>query len=84
MVKNKLNITLDEDLIEFSKSYASEQRTTVSELISQFLLNLKRTKTQDPTGTIVADPEFNDSLLETISRIREGKEKWLTYKEVFK
>ena len=84
MVKNKLNITLDEDLIEFSKLYASEQRTTVSELVSQFLLNLKRTKSQDPTEVIIADPEFNDSLLDTIARIRQGREKWLTYKEVFK
>ena len=84
MAKNKLNITLDKDLIEFSKLYATEQRTTVSELISQFLLNLKRTKSQDPTETIISDPEFNDSLLETISRIRNGKEKWLTYDEVVK
>ncbi len=84
MAKNKLNITLDKDLIEFSKLYATEQRTTVSELISQFLLNLKRTKSQDPTETIISDPEFNDSLLETISRIRNGKEKWLTYDKVFK
>jgi len=80
MAKSKLNITLDEDLIEFSKLYASEQKTTVSELISQFLLNLKRTKSEDPTTIIISDPQFSDSLLETISRIREGKEKWLTYK----
>ncbi|MDD3819439.1 MAG: DUF6364 family protein [Actinomycetota bacterium] len=84
MAKSKLNITLDEDLIEFSKLYASEQKTTVSELISQFLLNLKRTKSDDPTTTIISDPQFSDSLLETIARIREGREKWLTYKEVFK
>ena len=84
MAKTKFNITLDKDLIEFSKLYATEQRTTVSELISQFLLNLKRTKSQDPTETIISDPEFNDSLLETISRIRNGKEKWLTYDEVVK
>lgn len=84
MSKNKLNITLDQDLIEFSKLYANEQRTTVSELISQFLLNLKRTKCLDPTEVIISDPEFNDSLLETIYRIRNGKEKWLNYKDVFK
>jgi hypothetical protein len=84
MAKNKLNITLDQDLIEFSKLYANEQRTTVSELISQFLLNLKRTKSQDPTEVIISDPEFNDSLLETISRIRNDKEKWLSYKDIFK
>ena len=84
MTKNKLNITLYQDLIDFSKLYANEQRTTVSELISQFLLNLKRAKSQDPTEVIISDPEFNDSLLETISRIRNGKEKWLTYKEIFR
>ena len=84
MSKNKLNITLDQDLIEFSKLYANEQRTTVSELISQFLLNLKRTKSLDPTEVIISDPQFNDSLLETISRIGSGKEKWLSYKDVFK
>ena len=84
MTKNKLNITLDQDLIDFSKLYANEQRTTVSELISQFLLNLKRAKSQDPTEVIISDPEFNDSLLETISRIRNGKEKWLPYKDVFR
>ena len=84
MAKTKLNITIDEDLIEFSKLYANEQRTTVSELVSQFLLNLKRTKSQDPTEIIISDPQFNDSLLETISRIRQGREKWLTYDEVFK
>jgi hypothetical protein len=84
MTKNKLNITLDQDLIDFSKLYANEQRTTVSELISQFLLNLKRAKSQDPTEVIISDPEFNDSLLETISRIRNGKEKWLHYKDVFR
>jgi len=84
MTKNKLNITLDQDLIDFSKLYANEQRTTVSELISQFILNLKRAKSQDPTEVIISDPEFNDSLLETISRIRNCKEKWLSYKDVFK
>ncbi|NIM13218.1 MAG: hypothetical protein GTO45_13975 [Candidatus Aminicenantes bacterium] len=83
MLKSKINITLDQDLIDFVKSYAEYQRTSVSEIFSQFLLNLKRTKENDPTEIIMADPDFRESLLQTISRIRSGKVKWHTYEEVF-
>ena len=83
MLKSKINITLDQDLIDFVKSYAEYQRTSVSEIFSQFLLNLKRTKENDPTDIIMADPDFRESLSQTISNIRSGKVKWHTYKEVF-
>ncbi len=83
MLKSKINITLDQDLIEFAKSYAQYQRTSVSEIFSQFLLNLKRAKENDPTEIIMADSDFRESLLDTISRIRSGKVKWHTYDEVF-
>ncbi len=83
MQKSKINITLDQDLIEFAKSYAQYQRTSVSEIFSQFLLNLKRAKENDPTEIIMADSDFRESLLDTISRIRSGKVKWHTYDEVF-
>jgi len=83
MRKEKINITLDKDLIEYAKLYAEEQRTSVSEIFTQFLLNLKRAKEGDPTQIILADPDFRESLLETISRIKSGKVKWSKYKEVF-
>jgi hypothetical protein len=83
MHKGKMNVTLDQDLIDFAKDYARYQRTSVSEIFSQFLLNLKRTKEQDATDVILSDPDFRDSLLETISRIRTGEMKWHTYEEVF-
>ncbi|MCJ7577340.1 MAG: DUF6364 family protein [candidate division Zixibacteria bacterium] len=83
MRKEKINITLDKDLIEYAKLYAEEQRTSVSEIFTQFLLNLKRVKEGDPTQIILADPDFRESLLETISRIKSGKVKWSKYKEVF-
>ena len=84
MNKGKVNITLDRDLIEFIKTYTEEQRTTISEVFTQFVLNLKRTKEKDPTEIIIADPDFRKSLIDTISRIRSGKMKWHTYDEVFK
>ena len=83
MQKGKLNVTLDLDLIEFAKEYAKYQRTSVSEIFSQFILNLKRTKEYDPTDVILADPDFEESLLQTIARIRSGDMKWHTYDEVF-
>lgn len=84
MQKAKINITLDKDLIEFAKIYAEEQRTTVSEIVGQFILNLKRVKEKDHTETILSDPDFTENLLETLSQIRSGSMKWHTYDEVFK
>jgi len=83
MQKSKLNITLDQDLIEFAKNYAKYQRTTVSEIFTQFILNLKRSKESDPTDFIMADPDFRESLLDTVSKIRSGEVKWHSYDEVF-
>jgi len=83
MRKSKINVTLDHDLIEYAKLYAQEQRTSVSEIFTQFILNLKRTKEGDPTQIILADPDFKESLLKTLSKIKSGKIKWLKYKEVF-
>ncbi len=83
MQKGKINITLDKDLIDYAKIYAEQQRTSVSEVFTQFILNLKRIKESDPTEVILADPDFGESLLETISRIKSGKVKWSKYKEFF-
>jgi hypothetical protein len=83
MPKGKMNITMDQDLIEFAKGYASEQRTTVSEVFSQFILNLKRVKEDDPMKVILADPDFKKSLMETVARVRSGDVKWIDYEEVF-
>ena len=83
MQKSKINVTLDKDLIEFAKSYARYQRTTVSEIFTQFILNLKRLKGSEPTDIMMADADFRESLLDTVSRIRSGEITWHSYNEVF-
>jgi len=83
MNKGKINITIDTDLIEYMKGYAQEQRTSVSEIISQFILNLKRVRENDPTDIILSDPDFSKSLFQTIEKIKTGKAKWHRYDEVF-
>jgi hypothetical protein len=84
MQKTRINLTLDADLIDFIKEYAETQRTTVSEVFTQFVLKLKRAKENDPTETILADPDFSDSLLQSIEKIKSGKVTWHSYDEVFK
>jgi hypothetical protein len=84
MQKSRINITIDADLIEFVKEYAESQRTTVSEVFSQFALHLKRLKKNDPTDTVLSDPDFSDSLIEIGKRIKSGTVKWKKYDEVFK
>jgi len=83
MSKGKMNITMDKDLIEYAKIYANEQRTTVSEVFSQFILNMRRVKENDPTEIILSDPDFRDSILETMTRIQSGDVQWSGYDEVF-
>jgi hypothetical protein len=84
MQKARINITLDADLIDFIKEYAETQRTTVSEVFTQFALKLKRLKENDPTETILADPDFSDSFLQTIERVKAGTVRWHSFDEVFK
>ncbi len=83
MQKSKINITMDRDLINFAKDYAEEQRTTVSEIFTQFILHLKRKREIDPTDIVLRDPDFCESLMETIAKIRTGNMKWFRYDEVF-
>ena len=81
--KRKINITMDQDLIEYAKLYATKQRTTVSEVFTQFILNLKRVHEADPMRILLEDPGFQDSLLTTMAKIQSGETKWLRYDETF-
>ena len=42
MSKTRLNISLDRDLAEFAKNFAAENRTSVANIVTQYLLSLKR------------------------------------------
>lgn len=84
MPKARINLTIDADLVEFVKEYAESQRATASEVFTQFALKLKRLKENDPTETILADPDFTESLLQTTQRVKNGSVTWQGYDEVFK
>ncbi len=83
MHKARINLALDKDLLDFIKDYAESQRISVSDVFTQFALNLKRSKEDDPMQIILGDPDFCESLMRTAEDIRNGNIAWKSYDEVF-
>jgi len=83
MSKTRLNISLDQDLVDFVKVYVKENRTTVANVVTQLVLALKRQAQGDSMEIILSDPDFHKALLDVQSRLRNGTAKWHTFKEVF-
>jgi hypothetical protein len=83
MPKTRLNISLDHDLADFIKVYARENRTSVADVITQFLLTLKRCSQGDSMEIIFSNPDFHQALIDLQSKLRDGTAKWSTFREVF-
>jgi 16S rRNA G966 N2-methylase RsmD len=83
MSKTRLNISLDQDLVDFIKIYVKENRTTVANVVTQLILALKRQAQGDSMEIILSDPDFHKALLDVQSRLRNGTAKWHTFEEVF-
>ena len=83
MKKVRVNITLDDDLSKFLKGFSLSQRLSMSELINQWALSLKRAQENQGMEIILSSPEFYESLLKTLGKTRSGKMKWYGHEEVF-
>jgi len=83
MTKNSLHIHLDHDLVDFIQVYAQEHRTTISEVMTQFLFALKRQEEGDSMELILAHSDFHKAILEVQSRLRNGTAEWHTFEDVF-
>jgi hypothetical protein len=83
MAKTRINISLDKDLAEFAKIFAAENRTSVADIITQFLLSLKRRVEGEDMEKILAHPAFQRAMEEAQTRLRDGTAEWHSYDEVF-
>ena len=83
MSKTRLNISLDQDLADFVKVYVKENRTTVADVVTQFILALKRKAQGDSMDIILSDPDFHKALLDVQARLRNGTAQWHSFEEVF-
>jgi hypothetical protein len=64
MHKTRINISLDEDLAEFVKVFAAENRISVADIITQYLLGLKRSADRKETQQILSHPAFGEAMKE--------------------
>lgn len=83
MPKTRLNISIDRDLAEYIKIYAQENRTTTSEVFTQFILGLKRSNQGNSMDIIYSDPDFLKAVLDVKNKLKNGTAKWYRFDEVF-
>lgn len=83
MAKAHLNLSLDQDLVEFVKVFAAENRTSVTAVVTQYLLALKRRTERADTEPLLSHPAFQQAMADTQARLRDGSAEWHTFEEVF-
>jgi len=83
MAKTRINISLDKDLAEFAKVFAAQNRTSVADMVTQYLLALKRRVEGENMEKILAHPAFEQAMEEAQTKLRDGSAKWHSYDEVF-
>ncbi len=83
MAKTRLNVSLDQDLADFAKTFAAENRTSVADMVTQYLLALKRRVEGENMEKIFVHPAFQQAMEEAQSRLRTGTARWHSYDEVF-
>ena len=83
MSKTRLNISIDQDLADFVKVYVQENRTTVADVMTQFVLALKRHVQGDSMAIILSNPDFSKALLDVQSNLRNGASQWHSFEDIF-
>ena len=83
MHKMRLNVSLDQDLAEFAKVFAAENRTSVADMATQYLLALKRRVEGESMEKILAHPIFQQAMEDAQAKLRTGTAQWHSYDEVF-
>lgn len=83
MSKARINLSADQDLIDFIKIYAAENRTTVADIFTQYVLYLKRTVEGEKKEEILSNPLFHQSMKEAQAKLQNGTATWHSYDDVF-
>ena len=76
-------MSLDQDLVDFAKLFAAENRTTVAEVITQYLLHLKRKAQGEATTRLFVHPAFYEAMENIKTKLRDDKAEWKSKKEAF-
>lgn len=83
MSKTRLNISLDQDIADFAKVFASENRTSVAEMVTQYFLALKRRVDGENIEMVLSHPAFQQAMEDAQARLQNGSAEWHSYDDVF-
>ncbi len=83
MPKTRLNLSLDQDLVDYVKLFARQNRVTVADVVTQYLLALKRRAEGEETESVLSHPAFRQAMDDVQARLQDGTAEWLTFDEVF-
>ena len=83
MPKTRLNVSLDQDLADFAKVFAAENRTSVAEMVTQYLLALRRRVDGQQMETVLQNPVFRQAMADIQTKLRDGTAQWHSYDDVF-
>jgi hypothetical protein len=83
MSKTRLNVSLDQDLAEFAKVFAAENRISVADMVTQYLLSLKRRAEGEQMENVLTHPAFARAMEDAQAKLRAGTAQWHSYDKVF-
>ncbi len=83
MPKTRLNLSLDQDLVDFVKLFAAQQRVTVADVVTQYLLALKRRDEREEVESVLSHPAFHQAMADVQARLQDGSAEWLSFDQVF-
>lgn len=83
MPKTRINVSLDRDIADFARTFAAENRMSVADIITQYLLSLKRRVEGEYVEDVLAHPSFRQAMEEAQAKLRDGTAQWHSYDEVF-
>ncbi len=83
MPKTRINISLDQDLADFVKVFAAENRTSVADIMTQYLLTLKRRIEGQDSERILSHPAFQEAMEVAQGKLKDGSAEWYSYDEAF-
>ncbi len=83
MSKDRINVSLDQDLAEFARVFAAENRISVADMITQYLLALKRRVEGEQVEKILSHSAFQLAMEDAQAKLQSGDTRWHSYAEVF-
>jgi len=83
MPKIRLNITLDDELADFVKIFAAENRISVTEIFRQYISALKCRAEKDNRKNFFPNSAFHKAMADVQKKLQNGTAIWHNYNEVF-